>query len=171
MDNTIFRINKDNGRIEADNVRIAHRNFSGEQSKYNNAGNRNFSLVIPTEEVADMLINDKNKFGVGWNVKIKDALEEGETPFMFMKVTVKFNNGRGPAIFLVSGNSRKLLTEENVNILDFINIERIDLDIRPYDDEINGKPFRSAYLYAMEITQKIDRFTARYDENHRGEEI
>ena len=36
------------------------------------------------------------------------------------------------------------------------------LDIRPYDDVINGKPFRAAYLQSMCVTQNVDRFAARY---------
>ena len=36
------------------------------------------------------------------------------------------------------------------------------IDVRPYDGEVNGKPFRSAYLQSMEVVQEIDRFAARF---------
>ena len=49
-------------------------------------------------------------------------------------------------------------------------IERVDLDIRPYDDVINGRPFRAAYLQKMYITQKVDRFADRYAAMEHPEE-
>ena len=45
-----------------------------------------------------------------------------------------------------------------------MEIDHVNMDIRPYDDEINGKPFRSAYLQSIEVVQNIDRFAARYAE-------
>lgn len=157
-----------NGLLQIDNARIIFRNFSGAPSKFNKEGDRNFSLVIPNEEIADALVNNTNDMGIGWNVKIKDAIEEGEAPFMHMKVKVKFND-QGPNVYLVSGSNRTKLDEESISILDSIEIESVDLDVRPYDGEVNGKPFRAAYLQSMEVVQKIDRFAARFVESEPRE--
>ena len=142
-----------NGNLQIDDARIIFRNFRGEASKYNNAGDRNFSLVIPDQELADMLTNDTNSYGVGWNMKVK----------------VKFSR-KGPNIYLVTGGHRKLLTEDNVGYLDDINIASVRMDIRPYDDVVNGKPFRAAYLASMEVTQDLDRFAAEYEREDEAEE-
>ena len=102
-----------------------------------------------------------NRYGVGWNVHIKEAREEGEAPFIHLPVKVRFNE-KGPMVYLVSGEYRSQLTEETVGMLDDIEIRSVDLDIRPYDNEINGKPYRTAYLQSICITQEIDRFAARF---------
>lgn len=159
-----------NGNLQVDDARIIFRNFRGEASKFNNAGDRNFSLVIPDQELADILTNAKNSYGIGWNIKVKDSVDSDDTPRMHMKVKVKFT-GRGPRIYLVTGENHKELTEDTVGILDDINIASVRMDIRPYDDVVNGKSFRAAYLVSMEVVQDLDRFAAEYErERYESEE-
>ena len=159
------------GILQIDDARIIFRNFKGEGSPYNKEGDRNFALAIPNEEIADALINDQNKYGVGWNVKIKPAREEGDSPFIYLPVKVKFND-KGPVVYLQSGKSRVKMTEETVAMLDDIDIASVDLDIRPYDDihRASNKPFRAAYLQSMCVTQNIDRFSARFAAEEYPEE-
>lgn len=157
------------GVLQIDEARITFRNFRGEGGKFNKEGDRNFALIIPDEEMAEALQNDVNQYGAGWNVKIKPPREEGDKPFMYLSVKVKFSS-RGPIIYLQSGNNRVKLTEDTISMLDEIDIESVDLNIRPYDDEINGKPFRAAYLQSMWVTQNIDRFTARFASEEYPEE-
>ena len=145
------------GVVQIDDARIIYRNFAGAPSKFNREGDRNFVLIIPTEEIADALTKE------GWNVKIRDPREEGDTPFMYLPVKVKFND-RGPQVYLVTGNRRNRLDEGTVAMLDDIDIINVNLDIRPYDWEVNGKTGRTAYLQAIEVFQEIDRFAARYAE-------
>ena len=156
--------------VQIDDARIIFRNFSGVGDKYNREGDRNFALVIPNEELADMLVNDKNEYGVGWNVKVKPPRDEDDSPFMFMKVKLSFSGRRPPAIFLKSGGNMRKLDEESIGILDRIDIQSVDMDIRPYDDTGNYGPFRTAYLQSMCVTQNIDRFSARFAEEEYPEE-
>lgn len=151
------------GILQIDDARIAFRNFRGEGDKFNREGDRNFVLIIPTEEIADALTKE------GWNVKIRDPHEEGDTPFMYLPVKVKFND-RGPQVYLVTGGRRNRLDEETVAMLDDIDIINVNLDIRPYDWEVNGKTGRTAYLQAIEVFQEIDRFAARYAEEESPRE-
>lgn len=157
-----------NGNLQIDDARIIFRNFRGEATKYNKEGDRNFAVVIPDKELADMLTDSKNEYGAGWNIKVKDAADLDDEPRMHMKVKVKFN-GKGPRIYLVTGNKHKLLNEDTVGYLDDINIASVRMDIRPYDDIINGKPFRAAYLVSMEVVQDLDRFAAEYEEDEEDE--
>ncbi len=155
-----------NGYLEINDARIIWKNFSGRGDRFNREGDRNFSLVIPTQEDCDALRNDTNKFGDGWNVKIKPPREEGDTPFMHMPVKVKFN-GRGPNVYLDRGPKREplQLTEDTIACLDEMDILSVDLDIRPYDDKLpNGNTFRTAYLSAMKVYQRLDRFAASSDD-------
>ena len=147
-----------NGYLEINNARILWPNFSGAPDRFNKEGDRNFHLVIPTQEIADMLLNHKNQYGNAWNVKIKPPKDEGDVPFMHMPVKVKFN-GRGPNVYLVSGDNQIELNEDTIKCLDNIDIVSVDMDIRPYDGEMgNGMTFRTAYLSAMRVYQRVDRF-------------
>lgn len=150
------------GILQIDDARIIYRNFSGEGSKYNREGDRNFSVLIDDQDIADALINE------GWNVKIKQR-EDGELPFMHLPVKVKFND-RGPVVYLKTGKNLNKLDEYSVNCLDQIDILSVDMDIRPYDWEVNGKEGRTAYLQSIHVTQEIDRFAERYAEEEYPEE-
>ena len=143
------------GVLQIEDARIIYRNFGGEASKYNREGDRNFAVIIPNQEICDQLTAE------GWNVKIKPPRDEDDTPFMFLPVKVKFNN-RGPNSYVQSAGNVKRLTEETVRMLDEIDIQSVDMDLRPYDWEVNGKEGRSAYLQAMNVIQNIDRFGAQY---------
>lgn len=151
------------GILQIDDAKIIYRNFRGDGSKYNREGDRNFALIIPDEDLAVKLQNK------GWNVKIKPPREDGDDPFMYLPVKVKFNE-RGPHVYLKSGKVTKRLDEESVAMLDDIDILSVDLDIRPYDWEVNGKEGRTAYLQSIHVTQEIDRFAARYAEEENPEE-
>lgn len=151
------------GYLEINDARIIWPNFEGRGDRFNKQGDRNFTLVIPDQEIAEALMNDKNKYGDGWNVKIKKR-DEGEAPFMNLKVKVQFN-GRGPNIYLVSGDKQVALNEDTVKCLDYIDIVSCDMDIRPYDGEMpNGQTFRTAYLSAMRVHQRVDRFSMENDD-------
>ena len=157
------------GYLEINGARILWPNVAGRGDRFNKQGDRNFNLVIPDQEIANALMNDTNEFGKGWNVKIKPPREDGDAPFMFMKVNVKFNN-RGPNVYLVVGNpgdrnaKQIALNEDTIGMLDEIDIISCDMDIRPYDGEMaNGQPFRTAYLSALRVYQRVDRFAANDD--------
>ena len=140
--------------LQIDDARIVYRNFSGTGSKFNREGDRNFAVVIPDQDVVDELVNR------GWNVKIKPPRDEDDTPFMFLPVKIKFNE-RGPKVYLQSGDKMIELDEESIDCLDDVDILSVDLDIRPYDWEVNGKQGRTAYLQSIHVVQEIDRFAAR----------
>ena len=118
--------------LEIEDARIIYRNFEGVASKFNREGDRNFAVIVPNDEIKDILVE------AGWNVKIKPPRDEDDTPFMFIPVKVKFNN-RGPAAYLRSGETVTRLNEETIGILDEIDIQSVSMDLRPYDWDVNGK--------------------------------
>ena len=143
------------GILQIDDARIIFKNFEGRGDKFNREGDRNFSLLIEDPNTADALIKE------GWNVKIKEGRDEDEGPFMRLPVKVKFTE-YGPNVYLITYGRRNKLDEESIACLDNIDIESVDMDIRPYDWEVNGRTGRTAYLQSMEVVQRIDRFAARY---------
>lgn len=145
------------GILQIDDAHIIYRNFSGVGGKFNREGDRNFAIVIPDQEAADALIKE------GWNVKIKPPREDGDSPFMYLPVKVKFNE-RGPACYLATGSRMNKLDEDSVSCLDDVDILSVDLDVRPYDWVVNGKEGRTAYLQSIKVTQQIDRFAAEQED-------
>ena len=141
--------------LEIEDARIIYRNFEGVASKFNREGDRNFAVIVPNDEIKDILVE------AGWSVKIKPPRDEEDTPFMFIPVKVKFNN-RGPAAYLRSGETVTRLNEETIGILDEIDIQSVSMDLRPYDWDVNGKTGRTAYLQAIDVIQNIDRFGDMY---------
>jgi hypothetical protein len=141
--------------LQIDDARIIYRNFAGVGSKFNREGDRNFAVVIPNKDMADDLLDR------GWNVKIKPPRDEDDEPFMFLPVKIKFND-RGPNVYLRSGSRDVKLNEDTIECLDNIDILSVDLDIRPYNWEVNGKTGRTAYLQAIHVTQEVDRFADRF---------
>lgn len=97
----------------------------------------------------------------GWNVRIKPARDEDEGDFMRLPVKVKFTD-YGPNVYLITGDRKVELDEESIACLDNIDIESVDMDLRPYDWEVNGRTGRTAYLQSMAVVQRVDRFASRY---------
>lgn len=149
------------GILQIDDARITFRNFAGAPTKFNREGDRNFAVVIPDEETADALSKE------GWNVKVRPPREDGDDPFIYLPVKIKFN-ARGPQVYLVTGAVQNELDEESMKCLDDIDIISVDMDLRAYDwvrfegtkDEKRG---RTAYLQAIRVRQASNRFAPRYE--------
>lgn len=155
------------GHLQIDDAKLLFRNFEGRKEDYNDEGDRNFAILIPTKEMADGLMD------AGWNVTIKAPREPGDEPFMYLKVKVRFNM-YGPSVYLNSNNNPRVLTEETVGQLDYIKLARVDLDIRPYDWTYRGRTGRTAYLERIHVVQgfdNTDRFAAMYPELHNGDTL
>lgn len=127
-----------NNNITFENATILFRNFAGEESKYNSKGNRNFCVLVDPE-MAPKLMED------GWNIRFLKPRDDDDDPRPYMQVKVSFGN-IPPQLVLVSDGTKKILNEEEIGILDYAELERVDLIVRPYNWEVNGKSGVKAYL-------------------------
>ena len=158
MECTIAR----NEHLLIDDARIVFRNFAGVGTEFNREGDRNFTWVIENPELAEEL---KHR---GWNVRTRPPRDPDGEPEYLLAVKVKMTGST--VIKLVRPGNRPVeISEDNLKCLDYMDIERIDMDIRPYDWVINEgkkaeKRGRAAYLQTMYVTQSVDRFAERYEQ-------
>lgn len=147
--------NKQN-KLNIANAELIFRNFSGEESKYNPAGKRNFCVFLdqPTAEMLQEL---------GWNIRWSKPRDPDDTSRPYVQVTVSYKN-YPPRIVMITGKKKELIPEERVHILDWAEIENVDLTIRPYSWLVNNKGGVKAYLNSMYVTIVEDAFEAKYSD-------
>lgn len=140
--------------IVIENAKIGFRNFSGKEGKFNPAGRRNF-CVFMDYDFGEVLKND------GWNIRWLQPKEEGDELQPYLQVSVNYENVP-PKIMLVTSHGKTVLNEATVNILDWAEIKNVDIIIRPYNWEVNGKSGVKAYVKSMYVTIAEDEFEDKY---------
>ena len=148
------------GQLMIENAKIIFRNFAGKEGMYNAEGDRNFCVLLD-DDMADKLVRD------GWNVKTLKAREAEDTPQPYLQISVKYrgrsgNTVRPPAIVMITSKGRTPLSEEECEILDWVDIANVDLIVRSFEWAVNGKTGIKAYLKSIYITIQEDALALKY---------
>lgn len=135
-------------------AKLMYRNFSGAAKKYNAKGLRNFHIKLDAES-AKMLEHD------GWNIKWDDPKEEGDLPLAHIKVAVAFEH-YPPRIILITKKGRSVLDEDSIEILDWADIETVDLILSGSRWDVQGKQGIKAWLRKAFVTLSDDDLESEY---------
>lgn len=141
------------GTVIMEDAWIIFRNFKGAEKTFNREGDRNFCVVLDPE-IAEAMLED------GWNIKQLKSRDDEPGDF-YVQVSVGYK-GRPPRIVLISSKGRVELTEAEIEVLDWIDIQKADLIIRPYKYDVNGTKGIKAYTKTLFITMNEDYFELKY---------
>ena len=144
--------------ITIENARIIFRNLSGKPDKFNpQGGKRGFSVVIEDPKMAEDLAKE------GWNIKQFKSRDEDEEPGHFLQVKVLYSDRSNPHIYLCTKKNKTMLDADTVKSIDYADISSVDLVIRPYEYDVNGKHGIAAYVKTMYVNVVEDEFADKYD--------
>jgi hypothetical protein len=137
-----------------EDAQIIFRNFSGKEGQYNREGDRNFAVILD-QHSADAMLKD------GWNVRFLEPREEGDPKTPYIQVAVNFKN-RPPRVVMISSSGRTPLSEDSVEVLDWADIQKVDLIARGYEWTVNGKSGVKAYLKSLFVIIEEDELERKY---------
>lgn len=146
----------DDLEIEDANIKWGFSRFDGRADMYNEEGDHNFVIIIPPEQADELR-------AIGWNVKEKMAMEEGDPPENHLSVRISYRFG-APAIWFIK-NNRKFSVDhaEELKQIKKATCEKIDVIIQPSAwARPDGTSGISAYVKEMFVTIKESRFAEAY---------
>lgn len=164
--------------VTIENAQLIFRNFTGREGQYNDEGVRSFGCILP-EDVAEAMKED------GWNVKYLKPREEGDLPKPWLPIAVSYRN-RPPRVVLIAKKHnpqtgeldqvRTAIGEDLVMMLDFADMENVDLIVNPFQWGPNamGNTGVKAYLKSIYVTIRMDALEEKYaaiPEVEYGEEM
>lgn len=156
-------MSRNDGTVLLENAELLwSTNFAGNETTFKPEGYRSFNVALPLD-LAKQMADD------GWNVKETkekvvdgEVVDEGGKPFVEVHVDYKYRIK--PIVNMIGETSRKrtLLDEETIGMLDDAVIVNVDMKLRPYEYEINGKSGIKAKLKAIYVTIEEDYLDMKY---------
>lgn len=145
-----------NNNLSIEGARIIFPNFSGKEGQFNAAGDRNFCIILDDDALVLRLIDD------GWNVRFLRPRDPVDEPKAYIQVKVSYKN-RPPKVVLIRSGRAFNLDEDSINILDWAEIEHVDVIINPHQWTIGDRTGIKGYLKAIYVTIAEDEFAAKYE--------
>lgn len=146
--------------LTIENAELRFKNFSGKEGKFNAKGNRNFCVLLNPADANDLTAE-------GWNVRYLKPRDPEDEEIPYIQVKVNYDGFSKPIIWIVTEINGKpvkknKLDKDSIDILDWAEIKSVDLTVRPYHYDVNGKKGIKGYLKNMYVTIAEDRFASKY---------
>ena len=144
--------------IVMESVQIGFRNFEGREGPYNRKGDRDFVVFLDPEFAEEL---DRE----GWNIKWPkpndhiNPEEDDRNPYLPISVGFEFYPAK---VYIISNENVTMVGQDEVEMLDWAELENVDLVIRPYEWEVNGNSGVKAYLKAGYFTIVTNAFDDKY---------
>lgn len=141
-----------------ESVQIGFRNFEGREGPYNRKGDRDFVVFLDRAFAEEL---DKE----GWNIKWPkpndyiNPEEDDRNPYLPVSVGFEFYPAK---VYIISNENVTMVGQDEVEMLDWAELENVDLVIRPYEWEVNGNSGVKAYLKAGYFTIVTNAFDDKY---------
>jgi hypothetical protein len=161
-------------RIKIENARILFRNFEGREDRYNKLGDRNFCVLLDEVQAKELAEN------YGLNVKFLKSREEGDPEEAYLKIAVSYKI-RPPKLVMLTTRLnpeaedgieivRTDFEENNCQVFDWVDIEKVDLIFTASPWEVNGKSGIKAYAHSVWVTIVEDELDRKYADVKYAEE-
>lgn len=146
--------------ITIEDATLIFKNFTGREGPFNQEGDKNFGVLLDPDAAEEL-------GRLGWNIKHLRAREEGEEPQAWLPVGLKYRGRAGaivrpPLTVLIGSKGRTTLDEDTVEVIDMVDIDRVDLIIRPYQYDFNGRKGVKAYLQTIFVVVREDYLMKKY---------
>lgn len=151
--------------VTIEGAKLVLRNFSGKPSDFNAEGDRNTGIILP-DELAEAMAAD------GWPVKQFKSREEGEVGSFWIPASVKYIGrdgkrvARPPRVVMITktknGLNRTPLGEDEVEMLDWVDVDTADVIIRPYEYVVSGRAGVKAYVQSIFVNVELDELEQKY---------
>lgn len=148
--------NRNDGTLIMEDARVVFRNFAGAEGMYNREGDRNFCVLLEDDLAEDMKAD-------GWNIKRLKPRDDAEQGTAYIQVSVGFK-GRPPRMVMITSKGRVDLGEDECILLDWADILTVDLIIRPYHWNVNGRTGVKAYLKSIFVVINEDYLELKYSD-------
>jgi hypothetical protein len=140
-----------------ENYQITYRNFGGVVGQFNPSGARTFSVWLNNYEEAEAVEQ------LGWKVRYTKPSEEWERGRPHMPVTVKYHPRlQPPRIVMLTSRGQTKMGEEDIDILDFMNIKKADMILRPYHWKMTSGEGVKNMCSSIYITIQEDALELKY---------
>ena len=143
-----------NRPILIENAKILFPNFSGKAGRFNAEGIRSFCVELDPETAKSLEAD-------GWKVRYLEPRDEGDERKAYMPIAVSYRK-EPPVIVVISSRGQTSLGEDDIKILDWAEMEYVDLMVNPSKWEMNGATGTKAYLKSLYVTIVEDPLANKY---------
>lgn len=148
-------------KLVVKDANIPFSNFAGKPTKFNkDGGKRDFTIKFSDDKLVEDLIKD------GWHIRTKpgrEGYDEGEQYFLDVKISYN-DKAPHPRVELITHKGTTDIGEDEIGMLDWAEVERVDVVVVQYHYDFGGRQGVSAYLRSMKVWLVEDGLDSPEDE-------